>query len=131
MNSAGCISTPWHGIVPSVAYETFGLVVIEAFARKTPAIVRDLGALPEVIQKVVADSSTAPTRSCLPPSAALLVAAAARRAWREGVSRLPRTWSTETHLNRYFSLLRKVATRKFGFVPWEDQGSVDHAATLP
>ena len=38
-------------IVPSVAYETFGLVVIEAFAQKTPAIVRDLGALPEVIQE--------------------------------------------------------------------------------
>ena len=37
-------------IVPSVTYETFGIIIIEAFARKTPAIVRDLGALPEVIE---------------------------------------------------------------------------------
>jgi glycosyltransferase involved in cell wall biosynthesis len=37
-------------IVPSITYETFGMIIIESFARKTPAIVRDLGALPEVIQ---------------------------------------------------------------------------------
>ena len=30
-------------IVPSITYETFGMTSIEAFARKTPAIVRDLG----------------------------------------------------------------------------------------
>ncbi len=37
-------------IVPSLTYETFGIIIVEAFARKTPAIVRDLGALPEVIE---------------------------------------------------------------------------------
>lgn len=37
-------------IVPSITYETFGMISIEAFARKTPVIVRDLGALPEAIQ---------------------------------------------------------------------------------
>jgi len=37
-------------IVPSICYETFGIVIIEAFSHKTPAIVNDLGALPEVIE---------------------------------------------------------------------------------
>ncbi len=37
-------------IVPSLTYESFGLVVLEAFARGTPAIVRNLGALPELIK---------------------------------------------------------------------------------
>lgn len=37
-------------IVPSICYETFGLVPIEAFSVKTPAIVHNLGSLPEVIQ---------------------------------------------------------------------------------
>ena len=37
-------------IVPSICYETFGIVVIEAFSHKTPVIVNDLGALPEVVQ---------------------------------------------------------------------------------
>lgn len=36
-------------IVPSICYETFGIIVIEAFSRKTPVIVNDLGALPEVV----------------------------------------------------------------------------------
>lgn len=37
-------------IVPSITYETFGIVIIEAFARKTPVIVHDLGPLPEVVE---------------------------------------------------------------------------------
>lgn len=37
-------------LVPSLCYETFGLVPIEAFAVGTPVIVHDLGALPEVVQ---------------------------------------------------------------------------------
>ncbi len=36
-------------LVPSVGYEVFGIVILEAFAQGTPAIVHDLGALPEVI----------------------------------------------------------------------------------
>jgi glycosyltransferase involved in cell wall biosynthesis len=36
-------------VVPSAGYEVFGLVVLEAFAQGTPAIVHDLGALPELI----------------------------------------------------------------------------------
>jgi glycosyltransferase involved in cell wall biosynthesis len=36
-------------IVPSLCYETFGLVPLEAFAQGTPAIVSNRGALPELI----------------------------------------------------------------------------------
>ncbi len=36
-------------VVPSLVYETFGYVVLEAFHEKTPVIVRDLGALPELV----------------------------------------------------------------------------------
>jgi glycosyltransferase involved in cell wall biosynthesis len=36
---------------PSVGYETFGMTVVEGFSQGTPAIVRDLGALPEVIEE--------------------------------------------------------------------------------
>ena len=37
-------------IVPSICFETFGIIIIEAFARKTPVIVNNLGALPEVVE---------------------------------------------------------------------------------
>lgn len=36
-------------VVPSLCYETFGLVPLEAFAQGTPAIVSNRGALPELI----------------------------------------------------------------------------------
>ncbi len=38
-------------VVPSLVHETFGYVVLEAFAEKTPVIVRDLGALPELVEE--------------------------------------------------------------------------------
>jgi glycosyltransferase involved in cell wall biosynthesis len=37
-------------LVPSLCYETFGLVALEAFAQGAPAIVHDLGALPETVR---------------------------------------------------------------------------------
>ena len=37
-------------VVPSLTYETFGLVVVESFSQGTPAIAHDLGALPELIE---------------------------------------------------------------------------------
>lgn len=36
-------------LVPSLCYETFGIVIIEAFAAGTPVIARDLGGLSEVV----------------------------------------------------------------------------------
>ena len=36
-------------LVPSICYETFGIILIEAFSHATPVIVNDLGALPEVV----------------------------------------------------------------------------------
>lgn len=38
-------------VVPSLTYETFGIVVIEAFAHNKPVIVNDLGALPELVEE--------------------------------------------------------------------------------
>jgi glycosyltransferase involved in cell wall biosynthesis len=37
-------------IVPSICYEVFGIIIIEAFSMKTPVIVNNLGAMPEVIE---------------------------------------------------------------------------------
>lgn len=38
-------------VVPSLVYETFGYVVLEAFAEATPVVVRNLGALPELVSE--------------------------------------------------------------------------------
>ncbi|NIT99681.1 MAG: glycosyltransferase, partial [Nitrosopumilaceae archaeon] len=38
-------------LVSSICYEVFGIIIIEAFAQRTPVIVNNLGALPEVVQQ--------------------------------------------------------------------------------
>ncbi len=38
-------------IVPSVCYETFGIIIIEAFRYGTPVIARDLGPFPELLER--------------------------------------------------------------------------------
>lgn len=100
-------------VVPSLVYETFGYVVLEAFAEGTPVVVRDLGALPELvaesgggfifaspeglvelIDRIAADG---PLRDEL---------GANGRAARNGV------WSEEEHLKRYFDLIRTLRDRK-------------------
>jgi glycosyltransferase involved in cell wall biosynthesis len=37
--------------MPSVGYEVFGMVLLEALSVSTPVIARDLGALPEVVEE--------------------------------------------------------------------------------
>jgi glycosyltransferase involved in cell wall biosynthesis len=36
-------------VIPSLVYETFGLVALEAFAQSTPVLVNNIGALPEIV----------------------------------------------------------------------------------
>ncbi len=107
-------------IVPSITYETFGAVIIEAFARKTPVIVRDLGALPEVIH----DSGGGfvyRTEEELLAAMHRIAASPAQRCelGEKGYRAFVQWWSKESHLELYFDLLRKTAAKKFGFVPWE------------
>ena len=41
-------------IVPSVCYETFGIILIESFRLGTPVIARRLGPFPEIVEKAKA-----------------------------------------------------------------------------
>jgi len=107
-------------IVPSITYETFGIVIIEAFARKTPAIVRDLGALPEVVQ----DSGGGYTYRTDEELRAAIQRIGGSPAVRSelgerGYQAFLRWWSRDAHLVMYFDLLRRAAIKRFGVVPWE------------
>src|SRR4029453_5749848 len=107
-------------IVPSITYETFGMIIIEAFARKTPAIVRDLGALPEVVH----DSGggfTYRTDAELRAAIERTAGSPAERAklGERGYQAFLRWWSRDAHLVMYFDVLRQAAIKRFGAVPWE------------
>ena len=108
-------------VVPSITYETFGIISIEAFARKTPVIVRDLGALPEVVQ----DSGggyTYRTEDELVAAIRRIGGSPALRAelGESGYRAFTRYWTKEAHMDLYFNFLRTCAERKFGYVPWEE-----------
>lgn len=94
--------------VPSLVYETFGYVVLEAFAEKTPVVVRDLGALPELVaesggglvfrtgdelvgalDRLATDSDSRVRLGC------------------DGYLARHGVWSEAEHLERYFGLIQE------------------------
>lgn len=100
-------------IVPSICYETFGIIIIEAFAQKTPVIVNDLGALPEVIedsgggfvyrnedeliasiQKIASDSGLR------------------NELGEKGFEAYMKYWNAESHLEKYLELIRAITKQR-------------------
>jgi len=109
-------------VVPSLTYETFGLICLEAFARKTPAIVRDLGGLPELIHESGGGLIYGADAELL-DALRQVSSSPDRRAelGENGYQAFVRCWSREAHLEQYFNTLGNAAVRKFGGLPWEDR----------
>jgi glycosyltransferase involved in cell wall biosynthesis len=102
-------------LVPSLCYEVFGLVVLEGFAQSTPAIVRGIGALAEVIQDSgggLLYSSQAELRSAM---SRLQGNREERNALgTAGNQALARYWSEETHVSRYLEIIASLYHKKRG-----------------
>jgi glycosyltransferase involved in cell wall biosynthesis len=106
-------------IVPSVTYETFGIIAIEAFRAGTPVIARDLGSLPEIVEAgggVVYRDDDA-----LVDAVARLRDDAGQRARmsERAMAAFRARWSQEAHLRAYYQLMRDAAATAFGRVPWD------------
>jgi glycosyltransferase involved in cell wall biosynthesis len=107
-------------LVPSITYETFGMINIEAFARKTPVIARDLGALPEVIHDSGGGFVYRTDEELLAALHRIAASPTLRSELGEnGYRAFIRWWSKEAHLECYFDFLRTTAAKKFGYIPWE------------
>jgi glycosyltransferase involved in cell wall biosynthesis len=96
------------------------MINIEAFARKTPVIARDLGALPEVIQ----DSGGGfvyRTDEELLASMERIAGSPELRAelGQRGYCAFLRWWCRDAHLQLYFDFLNSRAMKKFGGIPWQ------------
>lgn len=107
-------------VVPSVTFENFPMVVLEAFARRTPVVARALGGLVEMVGETEGgllfrdDDELADTLGRIAATPELR-----RRLGENGYRAFARDWTPEAHLRQYFALLREVAIHKFGSVPWE------------
>ncbi len=99
-------------VVPSVCFETFGIILIEAFAQGTPVLARRLGPFPEIVERSQAGELFT-TQDELVAALARLRGDPARRAqlgrngWRAYVDH----WSESAVLPKYLDVVRRAAER--------------------
>jgi glycosyltransferase involved in cell wall biosynthesis len=100
-------------IVPSVCFETFGIILIEAFAQRTPVIARRLGPFPEIVEKARAGELFS-TEDELIAAMKRLQADAALRAelGRRGYQAYLDHWSERAVIPKYLDVVRRAAERK-------------------
>jgi glycosyltransferase involved in cell wall biosynthesis len=107
-------------LVPSICYEVFPMVIIEAYMHRTPVIVRALGSLEEVVEESKGGFAYRSPDELLAAMERLRTDAALRREMgQQGYQKYRERWSEEAHLRIYFRVLEDTARRKFGYVPWE------------
>ena len=98
-------------LVPSLCYETFGLVPLEAFSTATPVIVNNLGALPEVVKDgggIVYGSGD----ELVDAMRKLLNDQQLRRSiGLAGLSNFRDNYSEAKHMERYLSLIEELQKR--------------------
>jgi glycosyltransferase involved in cell wall biosynthesis len=100
-------------IVPSICYETFGIIVIEAFSRKTPVIVNDLGALPEVVEDSDGGFVYSNNDQLLDAMNTLGRDRVLRdRLGANGFSAYMKYWNEDAHLDRYLGLVNELIDKR-------------------
>jgi glycosyltransferase involved in cell wall biosynthesis len=100
-------------IVPSICYEVFGIIIIESFSMKTPVIVNNLGALPEVIE----DSGGGMIYDTEDQLLDAMVKLAKDDVLREtlgqkGYDAFLRYWNEESHMRQYMDLIEQMKQKK-------------------
>jgi glycosyltransferase involved in cell wall biosynthesis len=107
-------------IVPSICYEVFGIIILEAYRERTPVIVHRLGALQEVVEESDGGFSYQTPAELLTAMERLRADAELRQTMGErGFKKYLERWNEEAHLKSYFELLEGAAQQKFGDIPWK------------
>ncbi|MGH9856212.1 MAG: glycosyltransferase family 4 protein, partial [Acidobacteriota bacterium] len=100
-------------LVPSIWYEVFGMIVIEAFAMRVPVVVNNAGALPELVNQsgggFVYDNDDG-LISCmeklrLNPDQRQMLGA-------KGFQAYEKYWREDRYITQYYQLIQDVAARK-------------------
>lgn len=100
-------------VVPSVCFETFGIILIEAFRQGTPVIARRLGPFPELVRQSgggllfsSGDELVAAMRTLQgEPSLRAQLSAAGERSFREH-------WTERVVVEAYLDIVRRAAQRR-------------------
>jgi glycosyltransferase involved in cell wall biosynthesis len=98
-------------IVPSICFEMFPLVILEAFRQQTPVIAHNLGAMPEIIEEsgggfVYHTEEDLTKRMDQLLSNPLYRDELGQRGYRSYLQK----WTTEPFLKRYLALIQNIQT---------------------
>lgn len=100
-------------IVPSICYETFGIIIIEAFANRTPVIVNDLGALPEVVDDSNGGFVYRNEDELLEAMKAIASDPELRnRLGENGFQAFLKNWNEDPHVDSYLEIIRSIDVTK-------------------
>jgi glycosyltransferase involved in cell wall biosynthesis len=100
-------------IVPSVCFETFGIVLIESFKQATPVIARCLGPFPEIVRQSGGGELFETDLELLAAMARLQKDVARRQAMGEaGQQAYRERWSESVVVPRYLEIVRRAAERR-------------------
>lgn len=106
-------------IVPSICYEVFGIIILEAYRERTPVIVRRRAGLREVVEESQGGLTFDSERELLSAMEQLRADQGLRQEMGErGYRKYQQLWTEEAHLRSYMQLLESAAVRKFDSVPW-------------
>jgi glycosyltransferase involved in cell wall biosynthesis len=100
-------------IVPSVCYETFGIVLIEAFRQGSPVIARRLGPFPEIVERSGGGELFQTTEELVQAMQRLQSDPTHRaRLSRAGYRGYVERWSESAVIPQYLGIVRRAALRR-------------------
>ena len=100
-------------IVPSIWYEVFGIVIIEAFAQKTPVIVSNQGGMPELVNQSGGGFIYRTEDELIDCLERLRRDDQLRDdLGRKGYRACQKYWAEDYHFDRYFQLIEEISLRK-------------------
>ncbi len=100
-------------LLPSITFETFGQVIIEAYAARTPVIVRDLGPFPEILAESGGGMLLQNEVELLEAMERLRTDRVLRdRLGEAGYQAYRARWTEEAHIQRYLGLIEELRERK-------------------
>jgi glycosyltransferase involved in cell wall biosynthesis len=118
-------------LVPSVTYEVAPTVVLEAFARKTPVVARDLGGTSEFVGESGGGLLFRTEPELLEALRRLSGDPSLRRDLGDnGYQAFLRRWTPEVHVTAYIELIERLAQTRLGDIPWRPAGSGSEAPAV-
>jgi glycosyltransferase involved in cell wall biosynthesis len=96
-------------LVPSLCFEIFPLVMLEAFRQQTPVIARNHGSMPEVITESGGGFIYNSDQELLAAMDQLVLTPDYRcELGLQGYQAYQRLWTADAHLERYFTMIHKM-----------------------